>query len=585
MSKSLHQKLRINILFVSLMLYTSLCAQDVEQKYDEIKNRLNEKPIQWNGMLNADGSSYHSYGITGRAVPYLGRLSALINLDIYGINIGGSANLSSGGSVFNTVLPAYTFIGISPSYKWATLHLGTRTMPLGKYTFNNHSFNGIGFELKPGQWRFATFYGNLRRARPEDFLSIQRIEPIFRRTGCGMKGGFDNGKDVFLVSLFKAWDNPNSIPAPDSSFQIFPSENVIISLETVKAISSKINLKAEYAQSGFTENRIINAATNTSFIRSYAGLLETNESTRWNQAFDIGLHLTLKKANLSVQYERIDPGFRTMGALFFLDDLENIHMGIKFRVWKNRVQISGKAGVQKNNLDGNQVNKYSRFVGFGMFNFQITERINLYGSASSFNNVVFRSSIQDVNSPLTVTELVLNNEDYNLGASYLVQKSQRLQGNLQLNFNYSKGLTIENDIIQSDANTQASNLMAYYTLQFVPSKWGLTIMGGRQAISFGSTRNQNVITGIGVNKTLFRDLISIGFNSNISFNKQWMDEALNASGQLINMGISVSYKINESMQLIFNSMFLSNNTTDIQNIQRHFGELRSSLVFTYRFKS
>jgi hypothetical protein len=585
MLNTLLRKLNIIIILICTLFYFGTYAQDVERKYDEIKKRLNDKPIKWNGLLTADGSAYHSYGITGRAVPYLGRLSAILNLDIYGIHVGGSANLSSGGTVFNTVLPAYTFIGISPKYKWATLHLGTRKISLGKYTFNNHSFNGIGFELKPGNWRFASFYGNLRRARPEDFLSIQRLEPIFRRTGFGMKGGYDNGKDAFLVSLFKAWDNPNSIPVPDSSFQIYPSENVIISLETVKAISSKINLKAEYAQSGFTENRSINTVRQTSFLRNYAGLLETNESTRWNQAFDIGLHLTLKKATLSVQYERIDPGFRTMGALFFLNDLENVHMGLKIRLWKNKLQLSGKAGLQKNNLNGTQVNKYKRFVGSGMLNYHATERLSFFGSASSFNNVVFRSSIQDVNSPLTVTELILNNEDYNLGASYLVQKSQRLQGNLQLNFNYSKGLSIENDIIQSDANTQASNLIAYYTLLFVPEKWGLTIMGGRQTISFGFTKNQNVIAGIGVNKTLFRDLISVGINSSISFNKQWMDESLNASGELINMGISVSYKINESMQLIFNSMFLSNNTIDIQNIQRRFGELRSSLVFTYRFKS
>ncbi len=585
MIKNILNHLKAKIYLICIIMSLGLNAQDVEQKYDEIKNRLNEKPIKWNGILTADGSAYQSYGIEGRAVPYLGRLSALINLDLYGINFGGSVNLSSGGTVFNTVLPAYTFIGISPGYKWATLHLGTRTMSLGKYTFNNHSFNGIGFELKPGNWRFSSFYGNLRRARPEDFLSIQRLEPIFKRTGFGMKGGFDDGKDAFLVSLFKAWDNPNSIPAPDSSFQIFPSENVIISLETVKAISSNINLKAEYAQSGFTENRNINTNTNTSFIRNYAGLLETNESTRWNKAFDLGLHLTLKKATLSVQYERIDPGFRTMGALFFLNDLENIHMGLKLRLWKNKLQISGKAGVQKNNLDGTQVNKYSRFVGSGMLNLQATERLSLFGSASSFNNVVFRSSIQDVNSPLTVTELVLNNEDYNLGASYLVQKSQNLQGNLQLNLNFSKGLSIENDIIQSDANTQSSNLMAYYTLQFVPSKWGITIMGGRQAISFGSTKNQNMITGVGLNKTLFRDLINVSLNTNISFNKQWIEESLNAKGQLLNLGVTASYKINESMQLMFSSMFLSNNTTDLQNIRRRFGELRSSLVFTYRFKS
>lgn len=572
--------------FILIFKLGVICSfgQDVEQTYSSFKDRLKEDPLKFSGMLNLDLSSYHSFGIEGRGIPFMGRLLGIVNLDILGFKIPGSLNIGSGGTVFNTKLPSFAFIGISPRYKWATLHLGARSLNMGKYSFSNHTFNGIGFELAPGNWRLQTFYGLLQRARPEDFLGIQRLEPLYQRVGFGIKGGFDDGNDQFLISIFKAWDNPGSIPVPEFNPNVLPAENVILSLETTKYITKKISIKAEYAHSGFTANRNAIRVSNRSFMKSYAGLLSTNASSRWNKAFDVGLHLDIDHGSFSVNYERIDPGFRTMGALFFLNDLENIHLGIKLRLLKNQLQIAGRGGVQRNNINQTQVNSYERFVGSLMINYSINERLSLSGSASSFNNVNIRSSIQDINAPVLVTELMLNNTDFNFSSNYLIQKTDKVLGTLQLNSNISTGNMIENEEIQFDSGSESKSIMFMYMLQLLESNWTISSSLGRQDFGFGQGNTVNNFIGLGTQKSILNNKLNIGFNTNISLNQQFRADNEEATGWLLNFSTRVSYQISEVAFMTWNSFFLSNNTKNTVGTPQNFSELRSSLVFNYRFK-
>lgn len=571
------------ILFFALGITCSI-AQDVEQTYSSLRDRLKEDPMRLTGMLNVDLSSYHAYGIDGRGVPFMGRLMGYVNLDILGVNIPGSVNIGSGGTVFNTELPSFAFIGISPRYKWATLHLGTRSLNMGKYSFSNHSFNGVGFELNPDNWRLQAFYGRLQRARPGDFLGIQRLEPLFQRVGFGVKGGFDNGRDLFLLSIFKAWDQSESIPIPEFIANVLPSENVILSIETTKYITENISLKAQFANSGFTADRNAVQGSPTGFIRNYAGLLETNVSSRWNKAFDVGLHLDIDRGSLSLNYERIDPGFRTMGALFFLNDLENIHFGLKLRFLRSKLQLAGRAGVQRNNISQTQVNSYQRFVGSIMLNYTISERLSISGSASSFNNVNIQSSIQDINAPVLVTEFVLNNDDFNFTTNYLIQKTDKVLGTIQLNTNLSNGNMIENDEIQFDSGSKSQSIMAVYMLQLLSTNWTLSSSLGRQEFGFGKGNTVNNFVGIGIQKSLFDNKLSMGINSNISANQQFNADVQEVNGWLINLSTLVSYRLSDAAFVSWNSFFLSNNTQSTKVGSQRFGELRSALVFNYRFK-
>lgn len=208
-------KKRFFVQLFCLLALDCLQAQDVEKTVNDLKSRIQNDPLKITGSFIAMGQNYQAIGLDNRALPFSGRLMAALNFDLLGLNMPLSLAFSNGGVVYHKRLPSYNFIGVSPSYKWAKVLIGTRTMDFGKYSFSNHSFTGGGFELTSGNWNFSALYGRLRRARIEDFVGLQNVDPFYRRTRFGAKAGYEDGKDKVMFSLFKAWDDGNSILTPE----------------------------------------------------------------------------------------------------------------------------------------------------------------------------------------------------------------------------------------------------------------------------------------------------------------------------------------------------------------------------------
>jgi hypothetical protein len=57
--------------------------------------------------------------------------------------------------------PQIRSFGLSPSYKWLTLHGGYRTYNLSPYMMNNRYVLVGGVDLNPGKLRLSFFYGDL----------------------------------------------------------------------------------------------------------------------------------------------------------------------------------------------------------------------------------------------------------------------------------------------------------------------------------------------------------------------------------------------------------------------------------------
>src|SRR5690242_3196568 len=96
----------------------------------------------------------------------------------------------------------YFQFGISPTYKWAVLHLGYRYIPFSPLTFGGQTFQGIGIELNPKQFRFAAFYGRLNKAFNEDTVQGQFRLPQYSRKGYGFKIGVGNASSYFDLIYF-----------------------------------------------------------------------------------------------------------------------------------------------------------------------------------------------------------------------------------------------------------------------------------------------------------------------------------------------------------------------------------------------
>lgn len=62
------------------------------------------------------------------------------------------------------------------------------------------------------------------------------------------------------------------------------------------------------------------------------------------------MDLRLGKVNTRMEYRRIDPGYRSMGAYFMNNDLENLTITPSMSLFKRKLNLRGSIGVQHDNL-------------------------------------------------------------------------------------------------------------------------------------------------------------------------------------------------------------------------------------------
>ncbi len=446
----------LHLLFLLFILHGSIWAQestDVLQEAEKVKSLLQGDAFNWGGQLNLDMRFNTIQGIERRADPFDIRINGTVFASIYNVKTALNINMADGKIIHrldrpNVKLPAYAYLGMSPSYKWAKIHLGYRSIPFTPYTFNGTNFYGAGIELSPGHFRLKTFYGRLQRASPLLPDISSSIDPTFFRIGAGIQAGYQKGTDECLVSLFYAKDDPLSIEQPILRLDVTPMSNLISSIHGKKALSKNLSLDWNYAWSGVTRNinaPISNQSEDAPFYMDYGGLFTIRNSTGFHKALQTGINLTIKSWLFDLRHERIDPGYRSLGSLFFNNDFENVTSGIKKSLWKQKIQLSGRIGLQRNNLQNTETNTIRRIVGQLNSTIQINKKLNMGIQFSNFSNTnILRTNILPFpeNDSLILTQV---NRNLQLNASFIQGKNKHILWTSFLG--YQQFNTIANEMI------------------------------------------------------------------------------------------------------------------------------------------
>ena len=102
---------------INLLLVLGLCSLTAySQDLSTIKN---EKPFAISGRIDARTIMYSSSGIDGRRSPFTYILSGAPTLSFYGITVPITFTISEQERNFSQ---PFNQIGLSPTYKWLTLH-------------------------------------------------------------------------------------------------------------------------------------------------------------------------------------------------------------------------------------------------------------------------------------------------------------------------------------------------------------------------------------------------------------------------------------------------------------------------------
>lgn len=550
-------------------------AQDVGNGYNQLRN-FRDQTLGINGGLSITSNLYTSSGIEPRRDRFQWLVNMNTNLSFMGINAPFAFSFSDGNQQFN--LPSYTFTGISPTYKWATLHLGDRNMLFSKYTLSNINFRGAGVELTPGKWRVSAMTGRLRRAVAEDLNSRQMLDPAYARKGWGVKVGYGD-RDFFMdLILFGAQDDPNSISTP-TVFDVLPSENVVVGLKGAKTLFKRVALDFDLARSALNQDRRLdeNPGNFSGLQSTILGLFQPNESAIFGNASNIGLSYRANSYQLRLARERIDRGFKTLGSLFFNSDIENYTGQITSKLFKNKLALGLNGGIQRSNIDDREKTSSDRVIGAVSLAYTPQERWYFSTSYSNFENTTKLRAQDDPLSPVDSIFLAQLTQSASFVTNYQIHQEFN-PSSISFMFNYQTANSIENDIVVEDAKSKFYNAMLSYN-----HKWDLPALNFTSSVSlnqsdFAFVSTRTFSTTVGLQKSFSQNKVQAGIRTTFS------NITMDASGadRVLSLGLNGNFQLpyNQGLSASLNILRRAGNIADRPSFTELYGDIRYTYQFT-----
>lgn len=543
-----------------------------------------QNPLTISGGISINQIGYAVSGIESRRDPYSFFASGNINFDLYGWNVPFTFTYSNQQSSFQQPFNQY---GLHPTYKWVTGHFGYASMNFSPYTLAGHLFLGAGVEASPGKFKVSTMYGRLMEAVEPDTLAENPPLPAFKRMGYGFKAGYADGSDQIYIIVFGAKDDQNSISYVPEEEDILPQENLVFSVLGSKALFERIVLNAEYAISGIsrdTRTPEINLDKNTLF-NHVGGLFTPNTSSSFYNAYKGGITYQATAYSVGVAVEKVDPGYRTLGAYYFNNDLLNYTVNGATALFQGKVNLAANVGVQKDNLDNTKVSSMKRTVGSVSVGYAASERLNLsasYSNFTSFTNI--RSQFVDINQLTPYDNLdTLNytqiSQNATLNTYYRVSVDKDRPQTINLNLSFQDASDKQGEVEQN-SGSQFYMANVAYSLSFTPQT--LTVTG-----AFNYNENKS----LSLNTRTLGPTIAVGksfLNKQLrtSFSSSWNESYTNGQkvNRILNLRANGGYSIKKKHNLNL-SLAVINRESNAENGAQAFTEFTGTLGYSYSFSS
>jgi hypothetical protein len=451
--------------------------------------------------------------------PFSYYLGANLNFDFYGWSVPLSFSYSNREHSFTQPFNQY---GLSPTYKWITMHLGYRSLNFSNYSYAGILFKGAGIELSPDiGLKFTGFYGQLQKAIQPDTLNQTEIS--FQRLGCGAKLEYSFSGHSVNVSLFKAYDNFNSLEYIPQNSNVTPHENLVFTVGGASTPIKGLNINFEWASSAFTEDIRSESVEETKSWWRHAGKLLTNrESSGYYWAGRMGLNYTFLKSIAGLNYEIINPGYRTLGQYYTNNDIETLSLNFGQSVFKDKVNLTVSAGQERNNLNNNEVEETSRLVFASGININFSQKVQGNGSFSTFQSYTrVRPLFDELNvvpgEPVDSLNFTQVNKSANLSASWTISKSENKQQNLNAIFNYQGGV---NKGSEDAPNSLGFTESISYRVNWVEKESTLSLSLNSNQNSFGELKTVLLGPTASLGKIFFgkklRSMITMAYNTSVS---------------------------------------------------------------------
>jgi len=510
-----------------ILLLTALLLPGMKPSYaqniEEVLAFRKKKPLKISGSISARATLFSSRPSEARQ-SFTYQLTGSVNLSLYELlNIPLSFNLNNYGANFSyPSLP--NRLSLHPSYKWAKAHIGDVSMSFGPYTLNGHQFTGLGVELSPGRWQVSAMAGRLLKRVDAD-PNIPSLQVGYERWGYGLKTRYEGSTFALGGTVFAARDRDGRISFDIDALGIYPKGNIALGIEGSLSLIKDLKLSLEYGLSRMQQD-----------LRS--------AEVSYYHALRADVSYSFVGNTLGVGYERIDPGYATLGAYYFNNDYENLTLNYSRSFFDSKLSLALSGGLQRDDLRGQKQEHNKRFVGSAQVGFTPSEALSASVSLSSFQSYRnLKSSFDYINARtpydnLDTLQFTQLNHSLDADISWRLKQSEAQTQTLSATLSYQEAADRQGRYIQPGQLTRFMNLGTSYSLDL--SALDLTLTGGFN-VSNNYADRKAVLT-LGPSLSLAKRFLKKQLSTGLSLSYNETQEAGHRLAQVYNLRATAGYR-------------------------------------------
>lgn len=441
----------------------------------------------------------------------------------------------------------YNQVGFSPRYKkWLVLHGGYRNVTFSPLTLAGHTFLGAGVELNPGLLRVGAVAGKFNRAINADYADPDRVA-TFGRTGYSAKLGIGNQQNYLDLILLRVADDIHSIQT-DSLTRLAPAENLVLGLSGRLQLHKKLFVELDAAGSAYTRDSRSEplSAGRLQHLGFLSGLFTPRQSTQFYTALQTSLSYRTSQADLRLQYKRIEPDYKSMGAYYFQTDLESFTVAPTLRLFKKRLNVRTSLGWQHDNLFNQKKARTDRLIGSVSASWSSASDLTLDLLYSNYG-ITQRAGYRPLND-----------------TARLAQNNRTLSGSV---FKFWTGETMMHTLSGSASYQELQDLNGFTADLNENQNWNYNLSYAWQHlttnidlnVSYGYTRTKaldlsSVYHGpsVGIGKKFLKDN-KLSFMLNVSYlSSQDMILEFDQKGSILNTALTTDYQLTPVHRLSIN---------------------------------
>ncbi|MEP7094297.1 MAG: hypothetical protein ABI793_09580 [Flavobacterium sp.] len=523
------------------------------------------------GNVNAN-MMYYTSDMQNSREPFTYLLSGSLNISAFNFSVPLFYSITNQGNNLGYTAPFdFNRLSIMPKYKWVKAYIGNVSMTFSPYTLSGFPFKGVGLELTPrGPFKITLMGGQLLKAVSEE--NAMGGIPVYQRFGYGAKIGFEQPQYKIGWIGFYAKDDVSSLNITNDK-GVTPKENFVNSLIFSTSLMKNLNFNVEYALSVLTDDvRSKNISGGNFRDKLFSG----KESTSFMNALNVNFDYNIQKSVIGLTYERIDPNYNTLGALYFNNDLENIALRFARPFYQDKITVSTSLGYQRDDLAKAKKQDTKRVVGSINMNYRATDQLNITGSYSNFSTYTNKKldQFELINNPNVVQSDTLDyrqlSQNANVNMSYAFGKKR----NQNLNFNYSIAgqANEQGGVIRKGQASTVQNYNLAHSVNFMATKVSLNSSLNYTSNEVAKNNNSSVGASVGASKKLFKDKLNT--NLGVLYNSsQGNTNSSSVFGVKFNNSYVLLEQHNFNMSII--SMFRSSSNA------KKFNDLTATLNYSY----